>query len=59
MVADAQQALHADVLPTRTLMLLSWLFHVSNNLTQSRRYAANPLWTHHNIRAVLRAITVS
>ena len=59
MVADAQEALHADVLATRTLVLLSWLLHVSNNLTQSQRYAANPLWTHHNIHAVLRAITVS
>ncbi|MDT7726193.1 MAG: hypothetical protein QOI21_2769 [Actinomycetota bacterium] len=55
-VAGAQRALHADVLESRTLILLSWLLHVSNNLSQSRRYAANPLWTHRNVHAVLRVI---
>jgi hypothetical protein len=55
-VDDAQRALHTDMLELRTLVLLSWLLHVSNNLLQSRRYAANPLWTHRNVHAVLRAV---
>ena len=55
-VADAQRARDADVLSPRALVLISWLHHVANNLTQSRRYAANPLWLHHNVRAVLRTL---
>jgi aminoglycoside phosphotransferase len=40
---------------TRTMLLLSWLRHVGGNLADSTRYAANPVWMHRNVRAVLAA----
>lgn len=41
----------------RTLLLLAWLRHVTDNLAKSERYAASPLWSRRNIMPVLALIT--
>lgn len=46
----------ADPPPTRTLVLLAWLAHVSANLRKSTRYAHNPLWLRRNVDPVLRSL---
>ena len=40
------------MLPTRTLTVLGWLLHVSNNLQKSPSFAANPVGR--NLVAVVR-----
>jgi hypothetical protein len=39
------------------MLLLTWLRHVGGNLADSARYAANPLWMHRNVRAVLQGVS--
>jgi hypothetical protein len=55
-VAEMQRDHGGEVLEVRTMLLLGWLRHVGANLTDSTRYAANPVWTHRNVRAVLRGL---
>ena len=52
-VASLQRRVGGPELPIRTVLLLSWLRHVGGNLADSTRYAANPVWMHRNVRAVL------
>jgi hypothetical protein len=55
-VADVVARMQSRVGPTlaiRTMLLLCWLRHVGGNLAGSTRYAANPVWMHRNVRAVL------
>jgi hypothetical protein len=54
LLARAQRNLGGDVLPARTLIVLGWLLHVSNNLQKSPWYAANPVWVRRNLMAVVR-----
>jgi aminoglycoside phosphotransferase (APT) family kinase protein len=55
-VAEMQRDHGGEVLEVRTMLLLGWLRHVGANLTDSTRYAANPVWMHRNVRAVLGGI---
>jgi hypothetical protein len=55
-VAPMQQRVGGPELPTRTMLLLTWLRHVGGNLADSTRYAANPVWMHRNVRAVLQGL---
>jgi hypothetical protein len=58
-VAEVVGELQAKVGPPveiRTMLLLTWLRHVGNNLADSTRYAGNPVWMHRNVRAVLQAV---
>jgi hypothetical protein len=55
-VARMQRGVGGPELPTRTMLLLSWLRHVGGNLADSTRYAANPVWMHRNVRAVLQGL---
>jgi hypothetical protein len=55
-VAAAQRARGVEPLPARTMLLLGWLRHVGANLTDSTRYAANPVWMHRNVRLVLHGL---
>jgi hypothetical protein len=58
-VADVVARMQSRVGPTlaiRTMLLLSWLRHVGGNLAGSTRYAANPVWMHRNVRAVLAGV---
>jgi O-antigen/teichoic acid export membrane protein len=59
LIARAQRNLGADVLPTRTLTVLGWLLHVSNNLQKSPSFAANPVWARRNLVAVVREARLS
>ena len=55
----AAAALTALAAVTLTAMLLlTWLRHVGGNLADSTRYAANPVWMHRNVRAVLQGLGV-
>jgi O-antigen/teichoic acid export membrane protein/Ser/Thr protein kinase RdoA (MazF antagonist) len=38
----------------KSLLLLAWLRHVTDNLAKSDRYAASPVWARRNIAPVLR-----
>jgi aminoglycoside phosphotransferase len=58
-VAGMQRRSGGDVLDIRTMLLLSWLRHVGGNLTDSARYAANPVWMRRNVRAVLQGLAAS
>ncbi len=40
----------------RTLLLMTWLRHVTSNLAKSERYASNPLWLRWNVIPVLRQV---
>ncbi|TQF73954.1 phosphotransferase [Rhodococcus spelaei] len=46
----------ADPLPARALLLLSWLRHVTDNLSKSQRYTSSPIWMHRNVIPVLRQV---
>jgi aminoglycoside phosphotransferase len=56
-VAAMQRDRGGDQLDIRTMLLLSWLRHVAANLADSTRYAANPVWMHRNVRAVLQGLS--
>ena len=58
-VTGMQRDRGGDQLGIRTMLLLSWLRHVAANLADSTRYAANPVWMHRNVRAVLQGISAS
>jgi O-antigen/teichoic acid export membrane protein len=47
---------HARPLPTRVLVLLAWLQHVSANLGKSGRYAHSRVWLRRNVDAVLASL---
>jgi len=51
-----QQTISGQRIPMRTLLLLSWLRHVSSNLNKSVIYMKNWLWFDRNVEAVLRTI---
>jgi aminoglycoside phosphotransferase len=55
-VGSMQRDRGGEVVEMRTMLLLGWLRHVGANLTDSTRYAANPVWMHRNVRAVLRGL---
>ena len=55
-VTAMQRRVGGPALPPRTMLLLTWLRHVGANLTDSTRYAANPVWMHRNVRAVLQGL---
>jgi len=57
-VAPLQRRVGGPVLPPRVMLLLTWLRHVGGNLADSTRYAANPVWMHRNVRAVLQGLGV-
>lgn len=59
LLARAQRNLGGDVLPARTLIVLGWLLHVSNNLQKSPSFAANPVWVRRNLVAVVREARLS
>jgi hypothetical protein len=59
LLARAQRNLGGDVLPARTLIVLGWLLHVSNNLQKSPSVAANPVWVRRNLVAVVRDARLS
>ncbi len=59
LLARAQRNLGGDVLPARTLIVLGWLLHVSNNLQKSPSFAANPVWVRRNLVAVVRDARLS
>jgi len=52
-VADVQGRREGHRLDVRTVVLMLWLQHVGANLADPGRYAANPIWMHRNVRAVL------
>lgn len=54
-LAAAHAELGGDPVAPRAVLLLAWLRMVAGNLAKSPRYAANPVWMHHNVSAVLRA----
>jgi aminoglycoside phosphotransferase len=56
-VTKMQRDRGGEQLDIRTMLLLSWLRHVAANLADSTRYAANPVWMHRNVRAVLQGIS--
>jgi aminoglycoside phosphotransferase len=56
-VAGMQRDGGGELLDVRTMLLLTWLRHVGGNLADSARYAANPLWMHRNVRAVLQGVS--
>lgn len=43
-------------LPTRSLVLLAWLYHVSANLEKSGRYTRSRIWVRRNVDAVLASL---
>jgi aminoglycoside phosphotransferase len=55
-VADVQRRRGGEELDVRTVLLLIWLQHVGSNLADNVHYAANPVWMHRNIRAVLHGL---
>jgi Ser/Thr protein kinase RdoA (MazF antagonist) len=59
LLARAQRNLGGDMLPARTLIVLGWLLHVSNNLQKSPSFAANPVWVRRNLVAVVRDARLS
>lgn len=44
-------------IPARTLLLLTWLRHVADNIAKSDRYAHSLLWARRNVYPVLRQVT--
>jgi aminoglycoside phosphotransferase (APT) family kinase protein len=55
-IADVQRRRGGEALDVRTALLLVWLRHVGANLAENADYAANPVWMHRNVRAVLRRL---
>jgi aminoglycoside phosphotransferase len=55
-VVAMQRQVGGPQVEIRTMLLLSWLRHVGGNLAGSTRYAANPVWMHRNVRAVLQGV---
>jgi hypothetical protein len=55
-VTGMQRRAGGPELPSRVMLLLTWLRHVGGNLADSTRYAANPVWMHRNVRAVLQGL---
>jgi hypothetical protein len=55
-VTGMQRRAGGPELPSRVMLLLTWLRHVGGNLADSTRYAANPVWMRSNVRAVLGGI---
>lgn len=43
-----------DSISGRTLLLLAWLRHVTDNLAKSERYGRSPVWSRLNVTPVLR-----
>jgi hypothetical protein len=58
-VHDAQTALDSDLIDVPTLILLAWLRHISHFIASEPPGALSPVWTHRNVRAVLRAWTAT
>jgi aminoglycoside phosphotransferase (APT) family kinase protein len=52
----AERALPGSVVEERAMVLLSWLRHITGNLTKSSRYRRNVLWLSRNVDAVLRSV---
>jgi hypothetical protein len=52
---SAQLAMDSDPIDPRTLILLAWLHHVAQYIATEPPGVINPLWTHRNVRSVLRA----
>ena len=55
-VAAAHDAHVCAAIGTETVVVLCWLRHVAAMLTRCTRYAANGLWMHANVHAVLNSI---
>jgi len=55
-VARAQRLLGGTLLEPGLLCLLAWLLHVSQALTKSPQYGANPVWVRRNLRAVVERV---
>jgi hypothetical protein len=55
-IADVQRRRGGEELDIRTAVLLVWLRHVGANLADHPDYAANPIWMHRNVRAVLKGL---
>lgn len=55
-VAEVRRRHGGEELDVRTAVLLVWLRHVGANLADDAGYAANPVWMHRNVRAVLRSL---
>ncbi|HEX2979621.1 MAG TPA: phosphotransferase, partial [Anaerolineaceae bacterium] len=53
LIERMQQELPGDPLDLRSLVLLSWLRHISANLTKSSRFANHTLWVTKNVEVVL------
>jgi hypothetical protein len=49
-------AMDGDAISKRTLVLLAWLRHVSDNLQKSDRYQGSLVWSRRNIAPVLRLV---
>jgi hypothetical protein len=52
---SVQQSLDCDPIEARTLILLAWLRHVAQFIATEPPGVISPLWTHRNVRSVLRA----
>ncbi|HYH31926.1 MAG TPA: phosphotransferase [Pseudonocardia sp.] len=53
LVARTQRLLGGALLEPGLLCLLAWLLHVSQALTKSPQYGANPVWVRRNLRSVV------
>ncbi|MHA6625313.1 phosphotransferase [Pseudonocardia sichuanensis] len=53
LVARSQRLLGGALLEPGLLCLLAWLVHVSQSLTKSPQYGANPVWVRRNLRSVV------
>ncbi|WP_143517598.1 phosphotransferase family protein [Pseudonocardia sp. MH-G8] len=53
LVARSQRLLGGALLEPGLLCLLAWLLHVSQSLTKSPQYGANPVWVRRNLRSVV------
>lgn len=54
---DRQMLAHRSLIDERTVVLLTWLRHVSMNLTKASHYRENPVWLWSNVGKPLRAAT--
>lgn len=53
LLARSQRLLGGALLEPGLLCLLAWLLHVSQALTKSPQYGANPVWVRRNLRSVV------
>jgi O-antigen/teichoic acid export membrane protein len=53
LVGRSQRVLGGTLLEPGLLCLLAWLLHVSQALTKSPQYGANPVWVRRNLRSVV------